>query len=175
MELDGAPDLSPICVWVEQDWQDAGVHLEWGGDLGTAASAGIESRDRNPAVRVRMFLVGAPRFELGTSCAQGSCKNSILLVRLALFYVIGHGFGRNLAVIGPKWTHWDEADGRHVRSRRLFEGTRSRVACITLLTPQRSCVPIVENINGVRSAFDESYSFELLSGATFVTTEGRDF
>ena len=37
-----------------------------------------------------------------TSCAQGSCKKSILLVRLALFYVMVHGFGPNLAVVGPK-------------------------------------------------------------------------
>ncbi len=47
-------------------------------------------------------LVGAWRFELQTSCAQGSCKKSILLVRLALFYVMVHGFGPNLAIVGPK-------------------------------------------------------------------------
>ena len=47
-------------------------------------------------------LVGAPGFELRASCAQGSCKKSILLVRLALFYVMVHGFGPNLAVVGPK-------------------------------------------------------------------------
>ena len=47
-------------------------------------------------------MVGAWRFELQTSCAQGSCKKSILLVRLALFYVMVHGFGSNLAVVGPK-------------------------------------------------------------------------
>jgi hypothetical protein len=47
-------------------------------------------------------MVGAPRFELGTSCAQGSCRKSILLVRLALFYVMVHGFEPNLAVLGPK-------------------------------------------------------------------------
>src|ERR1700720_3978040 len=103
-------------------------------------------------------LVGAPRFELGTSCAQGSCKKSILLVRPALFCVMVHGFGPNLAVVGPKLdpSPCDQADSWHARSRRLFEATRSRVACITLPTPQRSCVPIAENINGVRSAFDES-------------------
>jgi hypothetical protein len=50
----------------------------------------------------KILLVGAPRFELGTSCAQGSCKKSILLVRLALFYVMVHGFGPTLAVVGPK-------------------------------------------------------------------------
>jgi hypothetical protein len=47
-------------------------------------------------------MVGAWRFELQTSCAQGSCKKSILLVRLALFYVMVHGFGPSLAVVGPK-------------------------------------------------------------------------
>ena len=34
--------------------------------------------------------------------AQGSCKKSILLVRLALFCVMVHGFGPNLAAFGPK-------------------------------------------------------------------------
>ena len=48
------------------------------------------------------LLVGAWGFELQASCAQGSCKKSILLVRLALFYVMVHGFGPNLAVLGPK-------------------------------------------------------------------------
>jgi len=43
-------------------------------------------------------MVGARGFELRASCAQGSCKKSILLVRLALFYVMVHGFGSNLAV-----------------------------------------------------------------------------
>ena len=100
------------------------------------------------------LVVGACGFEPQTSCAQGSCKKSILLVRLALFCVMVHGFGPNLAVgwtqVGPKF--WDQADSRHARSRRLFEGTRSRVvACITLPTPQRSCVPIAESINGVWS------------------------
>jgi hypothetical protein len=52
-------------------------------------------------------LVGAWRFELQTSCAQGSCEKSILLVRLALFYVMVHGFGPNLAVIGPKFFFCD--------------------------------------------------------------------
>jgi hypothetical protein len=103
-------------------------------------------------------VVGAPGFEPGASCAQGSRKKSILLVRLALFGVMVHGFGPNLAVVGPKLdpSCGGQADSRHALSRRLFEGTRSRVAAITLPTPQRSCVPIAESINGVRSAFDES-------------------
>jgi hypothetical protein len=41
-------------------------------------------------------MVGAWRFELQTSCAQGSCKESISLVRPALFYVMLYGFGPNL-------------------------------------------------------------------------------
>src|ERR1700692_5126281 len=45
---------------------------------------------------------GASGFEPEASCAQGSCRKSILLVRLALFYVMVHGFGANLAVVGPK-------------------------------------------------------------------------
>jgi len=47
-------------------------------------------------------VVGTPGFEPGTSCAQGSCKESILLARLALLCVIVLGFGPNLAVFGPK-------------------------------------------------------------------------
>jgi hypothetical protein len=50
----------------------------------------------------KMILVGAPGFEPGASCAQGSCKKSILLVRLALFCVMVLGFGPNSAVFGPK-------------------------------------------------------------------------
>src|SRR5580692_2169839 len=47
-------------------------------------------------------MVEASGFEPEASCAQGSCRKSILLVRLALFYVMVHGFGPNLAVVGPK-------------------------------------------------------------------------
>ena len=47
-------------------------------------------------------MVGAWRFELQASCAQGRWKKSISLVRLALFYVMVHGFGPNSAVVGPK-------------------------------------------------------------------------
>jgi len=49
-----------------------------------------------------MELVGAWRFELQTSCAQGSCKNSILLARLALCCVIVLGFGPKLALLRLK-------------------------------------------------------------------------
>ncbi len=47
-------------------------------------------------------MVGASGFEPEASCAQGSSRKSILLVRLALFYVMVHGFGPHLAVHGPK-------------------------------------------------------------------------
>ena len=47
-------------------------------------------------------MVGASGFEPEASCAQGSCKKCILLVRLALFYVMVHGFGPNSAVVGPE-------------------------------------------------------------------------
>lgn len=46
-------DLSPVCVWMEQDWHDADTHVERCGHLGTAPAARVESGDRNPAVRVR--------------------------------------------------------------------------------------------------------------------------
>jgi hypothetical protein len=57
---------------------------------------------KHEATNVLKRLVGAWRFELQTSCAQGSYKKSILLVRLALFRVMVLGFGPNLAPIGPK-------------------------------------------------------------------------
>jgi hypothetical protein len=67
-------------------------------------------------------VVGASGFEPEASCAQGSCKKSILLVRLALFYVMVHGSGPNLAALGPKldpsWTQvflCDQADGRQAQ------------------------------------------------------------
>ena len=53
-------------------------------------------------LKIQELVVGAWRFELQTSCAQGSCKKSILLARLALFCVMVHGFGPSLAVFGPK-------------------------------------------------------------------------
>lgn len=53
--------------------------------------------------KTKEYVVGAWRFELQTSCAQGSRKKSILLVRLAQFYVMAHGFGPKFAVVGPKF------------------------------------------------------------------------
>src|SRR5712692_3261922 len=47
-------------------------------------------------------VVGARGFEPRTSCAQSSCRKSTLMVRLALFCVMVHGFGPNLAVVEPK-------------------------------------------------------------------------
>jgi len=70
-------------------------------------------------------LVGAWRFELQTSCAQGSCKKSILLVRLALFYVMVHGFGPDLAAFGHKL---DPSYGHAVFSRASRPRFRTPVA-----------------------------------------------
>jgi hypothetical protein len=72
---------------------------------------------RSEGTKVLKRLVGASGFEPETSCAQGSRKKSILLVRLALFYVIVHGFGPNLAVVGPKLDPilCDQADGRQAQ------------------------------------------------------------
>ena len=42
-------------------------------------------------------MVGAPGFEPGASCAQGSCEKSILLIRLALFFVMVRRSGADLA------------------------------------------------------------------------------
>jgi hypothetical protein len=74
-----------------------------------------------------MILVGAPGFEPGASCAQGSCKKSILLVRLALFYVMVHGFGPNSAVVGPKLDpslgrekEWDSLAGCSGNQRTIW-------------------------------------------------------
>ena len=47
-------------------------------------------------------VVGASGFEPEASCAQGSSRNAINLVRLALFYVIVQGLGPSLSAFGPK-------------------------------------------------------------------------
>ncbi len=49
-----------------------------------------------------VLMVGAPGFEPGASCAQGSLRDAILLARLALYCVGLHGFGPSLLVYGPK-------------------------------------------------------------------------
>ena len=53
------------------------------------------------AGRLRRGVVGAHEFEPWTPCAQGNCKKSISLVRLALFCVMVPGFGPNLSAFGP--------------------------------------------------------------------------
>ena len=50
LELDGAADLPAVCVWLKPDREDAGFHFERSRNLGTAAAAGIESRDCNARV-----------------------------------------------------------------------------------------------------------------------------
>ncbi len=47
-------------------------------------------------------MAGPTRLELATSCVTGSIRNTILLARLALFCVMMHGLGWDLAVNGPK-------------------------------------------------------------------------
>src|SRR5205807_304770 len=47
LELDGAADLPPVCVRLKPDREDAGFHFERSRNVGTAAAAGIESRDSN--------------------------------------------------------------------------------------------------------------------------------
>jgi len=53
LELAGAADLPAVCVWPKPDREDAGFHFERSRNLGTAAAAGIESRDCDASVRVR--------------------------------------------------------------------------------------------------------------------------
>ena len=53
LELDGAADLPAVCVWLKPDRKDAGFHLERSGNVGTAAAAGIESRDCDASVPIR--------------------------------------------------------------------------------------------------------------------------
>jgi hypothetical protein len=66
-------------------------------DHGQLGSQGGEQRCSNGRK-----LAGATGLEPAASCVTGSCEKSILLVRLGLFYVMVHGFGPNLAVVGPK-------------------------------------------------------------------------
>ena len=52
LELDGAADLPAVCVWLKPDRKDAGFHFEWSRNLGTAAAAGIQSRDCHARVPI---------------------------------------------------------------------------------------------------------------------------
>ena len=45
LELDGAADLPPVCVRLKPDREDAGFHFQRSRNVGTAAAAGIESRN----------------------------------------------------------------------------------------------------------------------------------
>ena len=70
-------------------------------------------------------VVGAPGFEPGTSCAQGSCKKSISLVRPALFCAMVPGCRR-----GPndsqfslgEFTNWNLSADRRGAHRFEFVG-----------------------------------------------------
>ncbi len=48
-------------------------------------------------------MVGPRGFEPRTSCVQGSCNKSILLVRLASFCVMGLGLGLIWQYLDPSW------------------------------------------------------------------------
>jgi hypothetical protein len=72
-------------------------------NLGAKSASGTIS-DNKSELKNQELVVGAPGFEPGTSCAQGSCKKSISLVRQALFCVVVLGFGPSLSAFGPKWT-----------------------------------------------------------------------
>ncbi len=54
LELDGAADLPAVCVWPKPDREDAGFHFERSRNLGTAAAAGIESRDCGARVPMKL-------------------------------------------------------------------------------------------------------------------------
>src|ERR1700683_2150821 len=99
-------------------------------------------------------LVGARGFEPRASCAQGSCKKSILLVRLALFYVMVHGFGPDLAVVGPKLdpsfslrSGRRQADAGYARLA-FMSATRTKPlsAPSAILCASKRCLPRRRNI-----------------------------
>src|SRR6266853_981926 len=58
LELDGAADLPAVCVWLKPNREDAGFHFERSGNVGTAAAAGIESRNCCGRVRVKLLAGG---------------------------------------------------------------------------------------------------------------------
>jgi hypothetical protein len=51
--LDGAADLPAVCVRLKPDREDAGFHFQRSRNVGTAAAAGIESRNCNAGVPVK--------------------------------------------------------------------------------------------------------------------------
>jgi len=71
LELDGAADLPAVCVWLKPDREDAGFHFERSRNLGAAAAAGIESRDRNARVPIE-FKFRLPRKPRNKSTARPS-------------------------------------------------------------------------------------------------------
>jgi hypothetical protein len=76
-------------------------------------------------------MVGAPGFEPGASCAQGSVKSAILLACLALYCVIVHGFGPSLSAFGPKL---DPTFDRIRISLRITTGSQAK------LLPSQQCL-----------------------------------
>src|SRR6267378_307360 len=79
-------------------------------------------------------MLGTTGLEPAASAVTGSCNKSILLVRLALFCVMVHGFGPNLAVVGPKldpilWgepLRWHSFFGHSFRFRKSVLASPSR-------------------------------------------------
>jgi hypothetical protein len=102
-------------------------------------------------------VVGAPGFELGASCAQGNCKKSISLVRLALFCVMVPGFGPNLSAFGPKWTQvfFSQLGRRQVGARRVFPDVSrdfplSRRRDSAAYNTLRLALPMTFHLSGIR-------------------------
>jgi hypothetical protein len=59
--LDGAADLPSVCVWLKQDWEDAGIHFQRSRNVGATVAVGIESRDCNASLSVGLVaLNGEP-------------------------------------------------------------------------------------------------------------------
>jgi hypothetical protein len=70
------------------------------------------------------LVVGAWRFELQTSCAQGNCKKSISLVRLALFCVVARFWTQSVSI----WTQMDPSSRQKLGERRLNIGLSEIIA-----------------------------------------------
>jgi len=127
LAINGQPESYQLAHWVSTDKRACvrlnGVvpELSASRKLPSELSGNVghdgECHDSRQAANLLKGLVGARGFEPRTSCAQGSCKKSILLVRLALFCVMVRGFGPNLAAFGPKL---DPSDRIWLRDSRKF-------------------------------------------------------
>ena len=59
---------------------------------------------------------GADETRTRDSCVAGSIRNTILLARLALFYVIVHGLGWYWGVADPSWAQVNTVQEPHRRT-----------------------------------------------------------